>query len=92
MNENVIEWLRGDSTVTVTFCSNSKYNTKVRRLAEQYPNDVQIVAENVDGSIVAHLPLKYIKVSAPKQVSEEVKEASRERMINMHREWKNNGV
>lgn len=83
MSENVIEWLRGDSTVTVTFCSNNKYNSKVRKLAEQFPNDVEIVADNNDGSIMAHVPLKFIKLSAPKQVSEETRELLRERLARV---------
>ena len=80
--ECVIEWIRGDKEVTVTFASHTKYNTKVRKLAEQNPEDVKIVAENPDGSIVAHLPLSYIKVNKPKQMnySEEQKEAMRERL------------
>ena len=88
MNENAIEWLRGDSVVTVTLCSNSRYNSKVRKLAKEHPEDVQICDENADGSIVAHLPLKYIKISVPKKLSEEQIEKltkdSRERMISLH--------
>jgi len=79
--ENVIEWIRGDKEVTVTFANNTRYNNKVRKLAEEYPDDVKIVADNKDGSIVAHLPLTYIKVSHPRQVNytEEQREKLRER-------------
>ena len=63
--ENVIEWIRGDKEVTVTFCNNNKYKSKVQKLAEEYPDEVQIVATNNDGSIVAHLPLSYIRISHP---------------------------
>ena len=83
--ENVIEWIRNDKEVTVTLCGNSRYATKVRKLAEQYPDEVKIIHVNNDGSIVAHLPLSYIKISHPKIMSEENKIKAAERMSAM---WK----
>ena len=41
MNENVIEWLRGQKTVAVTLCSNGKFNNKLLKLAETHP-EIQI--------------------------------------------------
>lgn len=81
--ECVIEWLRGDKEVTATFANNTKYCNKVKRLAEECPDEVKIVHENLDGSIVAHLPLSYIKVSRPKQVSEEFRIAAAERLAKV---------
>ena len=78
--ENVIEWIRGDKVVTVTFAGNTRYNSKVKKLAEQYPGEVEIIANNPDGSVVAHLPLSYIKVSHPKVLSEEQKLKAAERL------------
>lgn len=78
--ENVIEWIRNDKTVTVTFANNTRFNTKVKKLADKYPDEVEIVKENHDGSIVAHLPLSYIKVSHPKIMSEENKIKAAERL------------
>lgn len=79
MNENVIEWLTNDSEVTVTL-SQRKYITKVKKLQEKYPDEVRIVVENKDGSVVAKLPIKYIKISAPRKVSEEQRDQARERL------------
>ncbi len=79
MKENNIEWLNGQQTVTVTL-SQAKFINKVKRLAEQR-EDVEIVAENSDGSICAHLPLKFIKISAPRQLTEEQREQARERLL-----------
>ena len=79
MKENNIEWLNGQQTVTVTL-SQGRFINKVKKLAEQR-EDVQIVAENSDGSICAHLPLKFIKISAPRQLTEEQKEQARERLL-----------
>lgn len=81
--ENVIEWIRGDKEVTVTLSNNTRYKTKVMKLAEEHP-EVKICHVNKDGSIVAHLPLKCIKISWPREVSEEQKELSRERMKQMN--------
>ena len=60
--ENCIEWITGRQRVTVTL-SQPKYIGKVKRLAKTHPDEVQIKHINEDGSIVAHLPLKAIKIS-----------------------------
>lgn len=80
-NENCIEFLNNQHTITVPFCM-QKWINKVKKLQEQYPNDVKIIAENDDGSICAKLPIKYLKLSAPRKVSEEQKQAARERFKN----------
>ena len=89
--ENVIEWIRGDKEVTITFCNNNKYKTKVQKLAEEYPDEVKIVASNKDGSIVAHLPLSYIKISHPPKrvMTDEQRKASIE-ALKKYRERQNN--
>jgi len=79
MNENVIEFLRGQKVATVTLASNTRLNSRVRKLAAEKPDECQISAENSDGSIVAHVPVKWIKISPPRQMSEEQREALRER-------------
>lgn len=82
--ENVIEWIRGDKEVTVTLAGNTRYKTKVMKLAEEHPEEVKIRHINADGSIVAHLPLKCIKINWPKKVSDESRERSRENMARLH--------
>ena len=79
VNENVIEFLRDSKTATVTFCQ-GRYVSKVKKLAEEYPEDVQITYENPDGSIVAHVPTKWIKISAPRKMTEEQREKCAERL------------
>lgn len=81
--ECVIEWIRGDKEVTVTFASNTKYCNRVKKLAEECPDEVKIVHESKDGAIVAHLPLSFIKVARPRQLSEESKLAAAERLAKM---------
>lgn len=59
--ENCIEFLKDAKTATVTF-SQGRYITKIKKLAEKYPDQVQIVHSNKN-SIVAHIPVKAIKIS-----------------------------
>lgn len=77
-NENVIEFLNNQHTITVSFCM-QKWINKIKKLKELRPDDVKILAENDDGSICAKLPIKYLKISAPKKVSEEQRQAASER-------------
>lgn len=70
--ENVIEWVRDSEQATVTL-SQRRTITRVKELAERRPEDVQIVVENKDGSIVAHIPTEWIKINPPKQYTEEQK-------------------
>ena len=85
MNENVIEFLRGQKTATVTFANATRYNNKIRKMAEQYPDECQIVCENADGSIMAHIPVKWIRVtrSTGREFTEEEKKANTERLKSM---------
>lgn len=91
--ECAIEWIRNSRTATVTFPGNTKYCSKVKKLAAEYPEEVKIRVTNPDGSIVATLPTKYIKISAPRKVTkeytEEEKEVLRERMKKMQEARKN---
>lgn len=84
--ENVIEWLRNDKIATVTF-TQGRYISKIKKLAEKYPDKVQITAENKDGSIVAHVPVKAIKITIfeDKELSEEEKKALRVRLTSSHK-------
>ena len=84
-NENVIEWITNDKTVTVTL-SQRKYITKIRRLAEKFPDEVEIMHTNKDGSILAKLSIRAIKINLTekREITEEQREVLRERMKKMH--------
>lgn len=77
-NENCIEFLNNQHSITVSFCM-QKWVNKVKKLKEQHPDDIKIIAENDDGSICAKLPIKYLKLSAQKQVSDKQRQAASER-------------
>lgn len=88
--ENCIEFCRDSEVATVCF-SQRRYVTRIKNLAEKYPNECVIVDENYDGSVVAHVPTKWIKVSPPKQVSDEFKEAAGARMKELRKQGKMRG-
>lgn len=86
MNEFCIEWIKGGSYAGVTVPSGTALKSKLLRLADSNPNEVKIISENKDGSIFAHIPISYVKVSPPRKISEEQREAAAERFREM---WKN---
>lgn len=87
--ENVISFLKDNKIATVCF-SQGRYISKIKKLAEKYPEEVQITAENKDGSIVAHIPVSYIKINNLKrEISDEEREMLRERARNIFHTDKN---
>lgn len=86
MNEFSIEWIKGAEYAGVTAPSGTALKSKLLRLAKEKPDEVKMVAINQDGSVFVHVPVAYIKVSPPRQVSDEQKEAASERFKQM---WKN---
>lgn len=80
MDENVIEWLNNSDYIGVTL-SQKKWINRVEAFAKQDEN-VRILARNADGSIYAHLPISYLKLSPKRrvQLSNEEREAMAERM------------
>ena len=83
-SECAIEWLRGDKVVTVTFPGGTAECNRIKEYAQKYPEDVKISHLNADGSIVARVSKKYIRISRPKALSEEQKAESAERF----RKWR----
>lgn len=86
MNEFAIEWVKGASCAGVTVPSGTALKSKLLKLSQEYPNEVKILAENEDGSLFAHVPVKYVKISPPRKISDEQKEAASERFKKM---WEN---
>lgn len=78
MNEFAIEWVRSQKVATVTFPNNTGMKSKLIKYAEEYPDEVNYI-ENKDGSVVGHVPSSWIKIRPKKNLSEEQKDAIRER-------------
>lgn len=77
--ENIIEWVRDEKRATLTF-TQGRYLSKIKKLAKTYPEECQIVANNKDGSIVAHVPVTWIKINPPRQLTEEQRKAAAKRL------------
>ncbi len=76
-NENAIEFITDSKRATVTF-TQGRYKSRIRKLAKSHPEECRIVAENQDGSMCAHIPVEWVKISPPKAVSESQRELGRE--------------
>ncbi len=83
MNEFAIDWIKGAESASVTAPPGTALKSKLLRLAKEYPDKVKILAENKDGSIFAHIPVSFVKISPPRKISDEQKEAASERFRQM---------
>ena len=83
--ENVLEFISGTRTVTVSF-TNQKHINRIKKLYEERKDDFKYFHENTDGSICAKIPLKWIKINSGSKtrrvMTEEQKEAARIRLAN----------
>ena len=74
--ENVLEFPKNGETATVTLCK-PRYISRIRELAEERPVQCQIVAENTDGSIVAHIPSEWIRINPDRILTDEQRERAK---------------
>ena len=77
--ENAIEWYTGQEVLTITL-SQKKFINKIKKLQKEFPDEVKIDKINEDGTILAHIPLKYLRFSRPRELSEEEKLAAADRL------------
>ena len=82
-NENAIEWLDSRDKATVTL-HGGRLKNRVMRLAEEYPDEVEIRREpdGNGGFLVAKIPVKWVKITPPRrlELTDEQKEALAERL------------
>ena len=88
MNEFAIEWIKGRDYAGVSVPSGTAWKSKLMRYAKERPDEVKLMVENADGSAFFHVPVNYIKCSPPRQISEEQKEAARQRFQEMREKKK----
>ena len=81
--ENMIDFISGTRTATVTF-TNKKHINRIKKLYEERKDDFKYFVENPDGSVCAKIPLKWIKINPGSKtgrvMTEEQKEAARIRL------------
>lgn len=81
IHETVVEYIKGDKTITVS-STDVVWAKRIKKLWEQDKDNISIV-ENEDGSVCAHFPKEYFKLSKPRSrsgMSEEQKQAAAERL------------
>ena len=78
-NENANEFMTNATKATLTF-SPGRYKSVIRKLAEKHPDDCQIIADNEDGSICAHVPVSWLRISPPRQYTEEQRQQMGKRL------------
>lgn len=68
IKETCFDHQLGAATATL---SSSEYPVvqRIKKLARQHPDQVEIVATNSGGSICAHIPWTWIKIKPPKSVT-----------------------
>ena len=80
--ENCIYNIKGEQTASITAAIDTRWKRKIEKLAEERPDECKILARNEDGSIFAHIPIKWVNISPPRKVemSEERKAELAERL------------
>ena len=84
--ENCIEFLKDQKRTTVTF-SQGRYITRIKKLAEKYPEECKIVAINKipgEGEVIcAHVPTRWIRIQPPvtKELTEVQRKAIGEKLL-----------
>ena len=81
--ENVIEWIRDENQASLTL-TQGRFKSRIEKLAVERPGKCEILARNKDGGISAHVPVSWVKISPPREVSEEQRIQAKKRMEDMH--------
>lgn len=81
LKETTWEHIYGDKTATM-YTSESRRINEIMKLKEEYPDLVEITAENSDGSIVVHIPAEWMRLRPKKKcnLTEEQRAAAAERL------------
>ena len=85
--ENGIEFLKDSDRATVSF-SQGRYISRIKKLAAERPAECEIVAENTDGSICAHIPVSWVKINPTQQLSDERRQRMAD-VMNQNRQKSN---
>ncbi len=83
--ENVLEFISGTRTATVTF-TNQKHINRIKKIYEDRKDEFKYLVENDDGSICAKLPKKWIKINPgskpnPNKPKREMSEEQKEKLL-----------
>ena len=79
LHANTLEFFSEDNVVVASI-HRAKFKNRILSLAKKHP-DVCDVVENADGTICAHFPLSWIKITPPREMTAEQREAARQRLL-----------
>lgn len=82
MNETAINRLQGEEHCTV-FTAERKFINQLKEFSTKYPEQVDIIKENKDGSIIVHVPsnwFRFVKPPTKRNLTEEQKNIMAQRM------------
>ena len=88
-NENNVEFIKNTNVATAYF-TQGKFINKLKKYAEEY-NECDVV-ENNDGSILAHFPVKWLKINPSRKLTEEQKAIASERFKKMWEKRKEENI
>lgn len=78
--ENAIEFFSGEKTATLSL-TNKRFVNRLKRLFEsEHGEEMLRFTENSDGSVYCVVPLRWIRISPPRKMTDEEKLALAERM------------
>lgn len=82
--ETAFNYIAGEKTGTF-YTGERKWINRLKKLAEENPEQVKVLHENDDGSILVEAPVRGFRYSLPKPrvMSEEQKQAASERFKKM---------
>lgn len=64
--ETVFEHTQNSTTWTVS-TNERLYKNQLARLAKAHPDDVRMIAQNKDGSVLYHIPASWLRVRPPRK-------------------------
>ena len=77
--ETIVNFNESDSAATV-YTYNGAFKKKLRLLSEQFPSDAKFIREDQHGGVTYSIPKRWIKIRAPRILTEEQRTANAERL------------
>ena len=71
MNETVYEHIKGSDTVTISAAERWSV-AMIKKLSARYPDQVQILHENSDGSLLACVPFEWMRIKPKRRTASDV--------------------
>ncbi|WP_022773819.1 hypothetical protein [Butyrivibrio sp. AE2015] len=69
-DKDIIDYSTNSKKLMTVSLSRKRWVNKVKEYADKYPKEVTIKRVNKDGSIIAHIPVDYLRINRPPQLSD----------------------